>query len=55
MGGEVLPATREQFGVLIRVERLPYEKRVREANIKPDLILIHIKGIHGIYQNSWLA
>ena len=36
VGGEVTPATTEQFGALIRAERLRYEKVVREAGIKPD-------------------
>ena len=36
VGGEVLPATSEQFGALIRADRLRYAKVVREANIKPD-------------------
>ncbi len=36
VGGEVLPASSEQFGALLRSERLRYEKLVREANIKPD-------------------
>jgi tripartite-type tricarboxylate transporter receptor subunit TctC len=36
VGGEVTPATAEQFGTLIRAERVRYEKLVREAGIKPD-------------------
>ena len=36
VGGEVVPATPEQFGALIRSERLRYEKLVRDAQIKPD-------------------
>ncbi len=36
VGGEVLPASAEQFGALLRSERIRYEKLVREANIKPD-------------------
>ena len=36
VGGEVLPASAEQFGALIRHERQRYEKLVREAQIKPD-------------------
>lgn len=36
VGGEVIPASAEQFGALIHSERLRYEKLVREANIKPD-------------------
>lgn len=36
VGGEVIPASIEQFGALLRAERLRYEKLVREANIKPD-------------------
>ncbi len=36
VGGEVLPASAEQFGALIRSDRLRYAKVVREANIKPD-------------------
>ena len=36
VGGEVVPASAEQFGALIRSERLRYEKLVREANIQPD-------------------
>ena len=36
VGGEVIPGSAEQFGALIRSERLRYEKLVREANIKPD-------------------
>ena len=36
VGGEVIPATAEQFGALIRSERVRYDKLVREANIKPD-------------------
>ncbi len=36
VGGEVVPASAEQFGALIRSERQRYEKLVREANIQPD-------------------
>ena len=36
VGGEVIPASAEQFGALIHSERLRYEKLVREAGIKPD-------------------
>ncbi len=36
VGGEVLPASIEQFGALIRSERQRYATLVREANIKPD-------------------
>ena len=36
VGGEVVPVSAEQFGALIRSERLRYEKLVREANIQPD-------------------
>ena len=36
VGGEVVPASAEQFGALIRNERQRYEKLVREANIQPD-------------------
>lgn len=36
VGGEVIPATAEQFKALIHAERQRYEKLVREANIKPD-------------------
>ena len=36
VGGEVVPASAEQFGALIRSERLRYEKLVREANIQPN-------------------
>jgi tripartite-type tricarboxylate transporter receptor subunit TctC len=36
VGGEVTPGTSEQFGALIRSERVRYEKLVREAGIKPD-------------------
>ncbi len=36
VGGEVIPASAEQFGTLIRSERQRYEKLVREANIQPD-------------------
>ena len=36
VGGEVVPASAEQFGALIRSERLRYERLVREANIQPD-------------------
>lgn len=36
VGGEVIPASAEQFGALIRSERLRYDKLVREAGIKPD-------------------
>ncbi len=35
-GGEVAAGTAEQFGALLRSERVRYEKLVREANIKPD-------------------
>ena len=36
VGGEVLPASAEQFGALVKSERARYEKLVREAGIKPD-------------------
>ena len=36
VGGEVVPGSADQFGALIRSERLRYEKLVREAQIKPD-------------------
>lgn len=36
VGGEVIPASAEQFGTLIRSERQRYEKLVREANIQPE-------------------
>ena len=36
VGGEVVPGSSEQFGALIRSERLRYERLVREAQIKPD-------------------
>ena len=36
VGGEVVPATAEQFADLIRSERARYDKLVREAHIKPD-------------------
>ncbi len=36
VGGEITPASAEQFGALIRHERQRYEKLVREAQIKPD-------------------
>jgi tripartite-type tricarboxylate transporter receptor subunit TctC len=36
VGGEVLPASAEQFTALIRSERQRYERLVREAGIKPD-------------------
>lgn len=36
VGGEVTPGTTEQFGALIRSERLRYAKLIREANLKPD-------------------
>ena len=36
VGGEVSPATTEQFREMIRAERLRYEKLIREAKIKPD-------------------
>ncbi len=36
VGGELLPASAEQFAALIHADRLRYEKLVREANIKPD-------------------
>lgn len=36
VGGEVIPASIEQFGALIRSERVRYERVVREAKIKPD-------------------
>jgi tripartite-type tricarboxylate transporter receptor subunit TctC len=35
-GGEVIPASTEQFAAMIESERLRYEKLIREANIKPD-------------------
>jgi tripartite-type tricarboxylate transporter receptor subunit TctC len=36
VGGEVIPASAEQFAQLLRAERLRYEKLVKDANIKPD-------------------
>ena len=36
VGGEVSPATTEQFREMIRAERQRYEKLIREAKIKPD-------------------
>lgn len=36
VGGEITPGTTEQFGALIRSERLRYEKLIREAKLKPD-------------------
>ena len=36
VGGEITPGAAEQFGALIRSERVRYEKLVREAGIKPD-------------------
>jgi tripartite-type tricarboxylate transporter receptor subunit TctC len=36
VGGEVLPASAEQFAALIRSDRLRYAKVVHEAHIKPD-------------------
>jgi tripartite-type tricarboxylate transporter receptor subunit TctC len=36
VGGEVIPASIEQFASLLRAERLRYDKLVKEANIKPD-------------------
>jgi tripartite-type tricarboxylate transporter receptor subunit TctC len=36
VGGEVLPASVEQFGALIRSERQRYDKLVKETGIKPD-------------------
>ena len=36
VGGEVLPATAEQFGALIRSDHIRYAKVVQTANIKPD-------------------
>ena len=36
VGGEVMPATAEQFGALIHSERVRYAKLVRDAGIKPD-------------------
>ena len=35
-GGEVLPASSEAFGALIKSERARYAKLVKEANIKPE-------------------
>jgi tripartite-type tricarboxylate transporter receptor subunit TctC len=35
-GGEVMPASTEQFAAMIEAERLRYEKLIREADIKPD-------------------
>lgn len=35
-GGEVLPASSEAFGALIKSERARYAKLVKDANIKPD-------------------
>ena len=36
VGGEVLPASSEQFAALIHADRVRYEKLVRETGIKPD-------------------
>jgi tripartite-type tricarboxylate transporter receptor subunit TctC len=36
VGGEVLPASAEQFGALIRSERARYERLVKATGIKPD-------------------
>jgi tripartite-type tricarboxylate transporter receptor subunit TctC len=36
VGGEVMPASSEQFGSLIRSERARYERLVKESGIKPD-------------------
>ena len=36
VGGEVISASSEQFGALLKSERARYERLVREANIKPD-------------------
>jgi tripartite-type tricarboxylate transporter receptor subunit TctC len=36
VGGEVLPASAEQFGALLRSERARYEKLVKATGIKPD-------------------
>ena len=36
VGGEVSPATTEQFREMIRAERQRYEKLIRDAKIKPD-------------------
>jgi tripartite-type tricarboxylate transporter receptor subunit TctC len=36
VGGEVVPGSVEQFGALLRSERVRYEKLVRDTNIKPD-------------------
>lgn len=35
-GGEVLPASTEQFAAMLEAERLRYAKLIRDANIKPD-------------------
>jgi tripartite-type tricarboxylate transporter receptor subunit TctC len=35
-GGEVLPASTEQFAAMVAAERARYEKLIREAGIKPD-------------------
>jgi len=35
-GGEVIPASTEQFASMIEAERQRYERLIREANIKPD-------------------
>jgi tripartite-type tricarboxylate transporter receptor subunit TctC len=35
-GGEVMPATTEQFAAMVSAERARYEKLIREAGIKPD-------------------
>jgi tripartite-type tricarboxylate transporter receptor subunit TctC len=36
VGGEVVSGSAEQFGALLRSERVRYEKLVRDTNIKPD-------------------
>ena len=36
VGGEVSPASREQFADLLHAERVRYEKLIRQAHIKPD-------------------
>ncbi len=36
VGGEVSPASREQFAELLHSERVRYDKLIRQAHIKPD-------------------
>ena len=36
VGGEIIPASAEAFGALIKSERVRYAQLVKKANIKPD-------------------